>query len=113
MRPLGSPFEDIVAGRPATISQGGQWLLGGRMLTKETAFTDEERARFTALNEAYKARFGFPFIMAVKGRTKAEILAAFERRLGHGQETEIATALMEIERARSSNARGCAGYQNC
>jgi hypothetical protein len=46
MRPLGTPFEDIVAGRPATITQGGQWLLGGRMLTKETAFTDEERDAF-------------------------------------------------------------------
>ncbi|MET0772683.1 MAG: oxaloacetate-decarboxylating malate dehydrogenase [Candidatus Limnocylindrales bacterium] len=46
MRPLGAPFEDIVAGRPATIAQGGQWLLGGRMLTKETAFTDEERDAF-------------------------------------------------------------------
>jgi malic enzyme len=46
MRPLGEPFEDIVAGRPATISQGGQWLLGGRLLTKETAFTDEERDAF-------------------------------------------------------------------
>lgn len=46
MRPLGSPFEDIVAGRPATIGQGGQWLLGGRMLTKETAFTEEERDAF-------------------------------------------------------------------
>jgi malic enzyme len=46
MRPLGSPFEDIVAGRPATITQGGQWLLGGRMLTKETAFTDGERDAF-------------------------------------------------------------------
>jgi len=46
MRPLGAPFDDIVAGRPATITQGGQWLLGGRMLTKETAFTDEERDAF-------------------------------------------------------------------
>ncbi len=46
MRPLGKPFEDIVAGRPATIAQGGQRLLGGRMLTKETAFTDEERDAF-------------------------------------------------------------------
>jgi malic enzyme len=43
---LGAPFEDIVAGRPATIAQGGQWLLGGRMLTKETAFTTEERDAF-------------------------------------------------------------------
>ncbi len=42
-----------------------------------------ERARFVALNEAYRARFGFPFIMAVKGRSKAEILAAFERRLAN------------------------------
>ena len=41
----------------------------------------DELARFTALNDAYRARFGFPFIMAVKGKSKAEILAAFERRL--------------------------------
>ena len=46
MRPLGAPFEDIVAGRPATIAQGGQALLGGRMLTKETAFSDDEREAF-------------------------------------------------------------------
>jgi len=46
MRPLGQPFEDIVAGRAATIAQGGQWLLGSRMLTKETAFTSQERESF-------------------------------------------------------------------
>ncbi len=60
--------------------------------------TDQERARFTALNDAYQARFGFPFVMAVRGRSKAEILAAFERRLEHDQATELATALAEIER---------------
>ena len=60
--------------------------------------TDEERLRFTQLNEAYKARFGFPFIMAVKGRTKAEILAAFEMRIAHDKEQEFATALAEIEK---------------
>ncbi len=60
--------------------------------------TMEERSRFTALNEAYRARFGFPFIMAVKGRAKAEIIAAFERRLAHDADTETATALAEIER---------------
>lgn len=59
---------------------------------------DDERARFTALNDAYKARFGFPFILAVKGRTKAEILAAFETRLTHDREQEFATALNEIEK---------------
>jgi OHCU decarboxylase len=59
--------------------------------------TDQERARFLALNEAYRARFGFPFVMAVKGRSKAEILAAFELRLGNEIATERATALAEIE----------------
>ena len=60
--------------------------------------TDAERSRFEALNEAYKARFGFPFIMAVKGRGKDEILAAFERRLPHDPEVEFETALAEIEK---------------
>jgi OHCU decarboxylase len=60
--------------------------------------TDTERARFTELNEAYQARFGFPFIMAVKGRGKEEILAAFERRLAHDRAAELETALEQIER---------------
>jgi 2-oxo-4-hydroxy-4-carboxy-5-ureidoimidazoline decarboxylase len=60
--------------------------------------SDEEFARFTALNDTYKARFGFPFIMAVKGRTRAEILAAFERRVANGPEAEFGTALDEIDR---------------
>lgn len=57
-----------------------------------------ELRRFTELNDAYRARFGFPFIMAVKGRTREEILAAFARRLGNDAETELTTALDEIER---------------
>ncbi|MGF1629740.1 MAG: 2-oxo-4-hydroxy-4-carboxy-5-ureidoimidazoline decarboxylase [Kiloniellaceae bacterium] len=60
--------------------------------------SDAERARFTALNERYKARFGLPFIMAVKGRSKDEILAAFEHRLANDKDQEFATALAEIER---------------
>jgi len=60
--------------------------------------TLEEKARFTALNEAYTARFGFVFIMAIRGRSKDEILAAFERRLGHDAETERAEALAQIDR---------------
>jgi OHCU decarboxylase len=56
-----------------------------------------ERARFIALNDAYRARFGFPFIMAVKGRGKAEILAAFEARLAHAPDAEFAEALQQIE----------------
>jgi urate oxidase len=60
--------------------------------------TDDERARFAALNDAYRARFGFPFIMAVKGRSKGEILAAFERRLANDAATEQSAALAQIER---------------
>ena len=60
--------------------------------------TDAERARFMELNDSYKARFGFPFILAVKGRTKAEILDAFETRLHHSEEQEFATALEQIEK---------------
>jgi OHCU decarboxylase len=59
---------------------------------------EDERARFLELNERYRARFGFPFILAVKGRSKEEILAAFEERLEHDPEQEFETALSEIER---------------
>ena len=60
--------------------------------------TADELKRFTELNDAYKARFGFPFIMAVKGATKEEILAAFERRIAHDADAEFAEALAQIER---------------
>lgn len=58
----------------------------------------EDLARFTALNDAYRAKFDMPFIMAVKGRSKDEIVAAFERRLGNEPAAETATALAEIDR---------------
>lgn len=60
--------------------------------------TPEEFERLQALNARYVRQFGFPFIMAVKGRTRAEILAAFERRVRHGRDEEFATALKEVER---------------
>jgi urate oxidase len=62
------------------------------------ALTDEERATFTSLNEAYMTRFGFPFIIAVRDNTKASILAAFQRRLDNSREEEFATACGEVER---------------
>ncbi|HVP97656.1 MAG TPA: allantoinase PuuE [Roseiarcus sp.] len=60
--------------------------------------TPDELAKFTSLNDAYKARFGFPFIMAVKGKSKADILGAFERRLSNDVDAETRTALAEIDR---------------
>ena len=54
--------------------------------------TPEEFERFTALNAAYKERFGIPFIFAVKGATKDMILAAFEERSANGREAELENA---------------------
>jgi urate oxidase len=60
--------------------------------------TPEEFRRFQELNGAYKAKFGFPFILAVSGKTRGEILAAFEKRIENGHETEFRTALDEIDK---------------
>ena len=60
--------------------------------------TPEELRSFSELNDAYRARFGFPFIMAVKGKSKADILAAFRARLANDADAETTTALAEIDR---------------
>ena len=60
--------------------------------------TPDELGRFTELNDAYRSRFGFPFVMAVKGATKEQIASAFERRLLHAPDDEFAEALTQIER---------------
>jgi len=62
------------------------------------ALTDDERATFERLNAAYTARFGCPFIIAVRENTKASILAAFHARLDNDRATEIATACAQVER---------------
>ncbi|WP_349367508.1 allantoinase PuuE [Salinarimonas sp.] len=61
-----------------------------------TQLTEAERDRFLSLNDAYKARFGHPFIMAVRGRSKGEILSAFEARLENEPRAEFETAMAEI-----------------
>ncbi|MGI0528289.1 allantoinase PuuE [Rhizobium giardinii] len=62
------------------------------------ALTDAERARFTDLNSRYVKTFGFPFIIAVRGLAKNDILAAFERRIGNDRQTEFDTACRQVER---------------
>lgn len=58
----------------------------------------EEYQRFRILNEKYRARFGFPFVMAVRGSSRGDILAAFEARLGNDYDEEFETALAEIHK---------------
>ena len=57
-----------------------------------------EFARLSALNRAYRAKFGFPFIIAVKGLDRAAIIEHFAARLEHDRATEFAEALAQIAR---------------
>ena len=58
--------------------------------------TPTEFERFRELNDKYKKKFDFPFILAVKGRTRQQILATFEQRLHNSLEDEFDEALNQI-----------------
>lgn len=58
--------------------------------------SEAEYNRLLNLNQAYKDKFNFPFIIAVKKQTKESIFEAFERRLNNSSTTEIKQALTEI-----------------
>lgn len=83
-------------------------LAAAKLLTPESSaeqasagldrLTPDEKSRFEALNDAYRSRFGFPFIIAVKDNTKGSIMAAFEARLKNTTDQELAEALTQIER---------------
>ena len=58
----------------------------------------DEYERFQALNAAYREKFGFPFVMAVRGSSRSDILEVFEARLDNDYELEFETALVEIHK---------------
>jgi 2-oxo-4-hydroxy-4-carboxy-5-ureidoimidazoline decarboxylase len=58
----------------------------------------EDSARWDALNAAYRARFGFPFILCIKRHTRASALAVFAQRLANDRATELVNTLAEIGR---------------
>jgi len=60
--------------------------------------TEGELAEFTRQNDAYRAKFGFPFIICARLNAKAAILEAMLARSRHDPATEFATALGEIEK---------------
>ena len=60
--------------------------------------TSEELQRFHTLNNSYKNKFQFPFIMAVRGANRFLILEAFETRIENDKETEFGRALDEINK---------------
>ena len=58
--------------------------------------TETEFNEFKKLNNSYK-KFGFPFILAVKGKTKIEILNNFKKRISSDQETEFNEAVKQVK----------------
>ena len=69
----------------------------------------EEFAELTEMNSAYNARFGFPFILAVRGHTRSSIIANMRERLGNAREAESAAALGQIERIARFRLRDLLG----
>lgn len=115
--------EELANALAQTIDQAGRqkWLdlinahpdLAGRaaqqgLLSRDSAVeqagagidqcTAEEFEKFQASNDAYKKKFGIPFVMAVKGSDRHSILAAFEQRLKNDNQTEIKKAMEEIHK---------------
>ena len=81
-----------VAGQLTSASRGEQ---AGAGLDR---CTPEEFARLQALNAAYREKFEFPFIIAVRGLTRTQIIARLEQRLAHTAEQEFSACLREIGR---------------
>lgn len=68
--------------------------------------TAEELERFTKLNDAYRMKFGRPFILAVRNATKRAILTAFERRLNNDSCAERAECLTQVHKIASMRLLG-------
>jgi 2-oxo-4-hydroxy-4-carboxy-5-ureidoimidazoline decarboxylase len=60
--------------------------------------TAEEFDAFMALNQAYRDRHGFPFILAIRGATKHDILAGFDKRMDKPADVEFRMALTQVAR---------------
>ncbi len=58
----------------------------------------EEFEKFQALNSEYSTKFGFPFIIAVKGLDRRDILKAFEDRVSNDKSQEFQTALRQVHK---------------
>ncbi len=82
-------------GARAKLSDASQGEQSGAGLTSLTA---EEFARLHSLNRAYREGFGFPFLYAVKGSGKGEILGAMQQRLENSLEQEFQEALHQVFR---------------
>lgn len=112
--PLWSQFRAIIedAGDAAQLALlrahpdlAGKLAQSGALTTESTSeqagagldeCTPMEFAEFTQLNDTYKAKFGFPYILAVKGRHRVEILDNFRVRVNNDRATEFREALDQV-----------------
>jgi len=81
--------------------------------------TDEEQAKFSKMNAAYREKFQFPFVLAVKNVTKQTVLSAIEGRLHQTTEAEFEGALYQVSKIAwmrllsALNITGQKGFLTC
>lgn len=87
-----------LAGRAAVAGQLGQASAAEQASAGIDRCTPAEYERFQTLNARYREKFGFPFVMAVRGSNRHAILAGFEERLQSDRGTELERAIAEIHK---------------
>ena len=60
--------------------------------------TEGEKDTFLSCNKAYKAKYGFPFILAVRNASKYTVLSAIRARVHNAKEVEFITALKQVHK---------------
>ena len=104
-------FENIEKERHLEILNSHPDLAVGKKLTKDSKneqknaslnqCNDVEFIEFKKLNEEYKKKFGFPFIIAVKGKNKEEILNSFRQRITNNINLEFEEAKKQVKKIAS------------
>jgi len=104
-------FENIEKERHLEILNSHPDLAVEKKLTKDSKneqknaslnqCTDEEFIEFKKLNEEYKKKFAFPFIIAVKGKNKEEILNSFRQRITNNINLEFEEAKKQVKKIAS------------
>jgi allantoate deiminase/N-carbamoyl-L-amino-acid hydrolase len=98
-----------LAGRAAIRGELTAASTGEQRRAGLSACTPPELERLNALNTAYASRFGFPFVLAVRGHTPETVIAVIERRLTNEAGPEIEAALREICRIARFRLADCVG----
>ena len=101
-------FDNLIKEKHIEILNSHPDLAVKKKLTKESEneqananlnqCTNEEFEEFNKLNEKYKKKFGFPFIIAVKGKNKNEILNIFRQRITNNINLEFEEAKKQVKK---------------